>query len=61
MNFTKQDMEQRIMKDISRNDRELMQAITESMFVFDNLILSDERSLQTLLRSVWIMNCWFLL
>ena len=52
MNFTKQDMEQRIMKDISRNDRELMQAITESMFVFDNLILSDERSLQTLLRSV---------
>ena len=40
------------MKDISRNDRELMQAITESMFVFDNLIMSDERSLQTLLRSV---------
>ena len=52
MNFTKQNMEQRIMKDIARNDRELMQAITESMFVFDNLILSDERSLQTLLRSV---------
>ena len=38
------------MKDISRNDRELMQAITESMFVFDNLIMSDERSLQTLLQ-----------
>ena len=52
MNFTKQNMEQRIMKDISRNDRELMQAITESMFIFDNLIMSDERSLQTLLRSV---------
>ena len=52
MNFTKQNMEQRIMKDISRNDRELMQAITESMFVFDNLIMSDERSFQTLLRSV---------
>jgi flagellar motor switch protein FliG len=52
MNFTKQTMEQRIMKDISRNDRELMQAITESMFIFDNLIMSDERSLQTLLRSV---------
>ena len=52
MNFTKQNMEQRIMKDIARNDRELMQAITESMFVFDNLIMSDERSLQTLLRSV---------
>ena len=52
MNFTKQNMEQRIMKDNSRTDRELMQAITESMFVFDNLIMSDERSLQTLLRSV---------
>ena len=52
MNFTKQNMEQRIMKDISRNDRELMQAIQESMFVFDNLIMSDDRSLQTLLRSV---------
>ena len=52
MNFTKQNMEQRIMKDISRNDRELRQAITESMFIFDNLIMSDERSLQTLLRSV---------
>ena len=52
MNFTKQNMEQRIMKDISRNDRELMQAIQESMFVFNNLIMSDDRSLQTLLRSV---------
>ena len=52
MNFTKQNMEQRIMKDISRDDRELMQAIQESMFVFDNLIMSDDRSLQTLLRSV---------
>ena len=52
MNFTKQNMEQRIMKDISRNDRELMQAIQESMFVFDNLIMSNDRSLQTLLRSV---------
>ena len=52
MNFTKQNMEQRIMKDISRNDRELTQAIRDSMFVFYNLIMSDDRSLQTLLRSV---------
>ena len=29
-----------------------MQAIMESMFVFENLIMSDEKSLQVLLRSV---------
>ena len=52
MNFTKQNMEARIMKDIAKNNKNLMQAIQESMFVFDNLIMSDERSLQTLLRSI---------
>ncbi len=52
MNFTKQAMELRIMKDIARDNKDLMQSIQESMFVFDNLILSDDRSLQTLLRSI---------
>ncbi len=52
MNFTKQNMEVRIMKDIARADKNLMQNIQESMFVFDNLIMSDDRSLQTLLRSI---------
>ena len=52
MNFTKQAMELRIMKDIARDNKELMQSIQENMFVFDNLILSDDRSLQTLLRSI---------
>ena len=51
MNFTKQAMELRIMKDIARDNKDLMQSIQESMFVFDNLILSDDRSLQTLLRA----------
>ena len=51
MNFTKQAMELRIMKDIARDNKNLMQSIQESMFVFDNLILSDDRSLQTLLRA----------
>lgn len=51
MNFTKQAMELRIMKDIARDNKGLMQSIQESMFVFDNLILSDDRSLQTLLRA----------
>ena len=52
MNFTKQNMEARIMKDIGKGDKSLMQAIQESMFVFDMLIMSDDKSLQTLLRMV---------
>ena len=52
MNFTKQNMEARIMKDIGKGDKGLMQAIQESMFVFDMLIMSDDKSLQTLLRMV---------
>lgn len=52
MNFAKQDMEQRVLKDIRKDDKDLMQAIQDNMFVFDNLIKSDDRSIQTLLRSV---------
>ncbi|MFB0993640.1 MAG: flagellar motor switch protein FliG [Paracoccaceae bacterium] len=52
MNFTKTVMEQRIMKEIRKESKELMQAIQDSMFVFDSLVQSDERSLQTLLRSI---------
>ncbi|MBO6854427.1 MAG: flagellar motor switch protein FliG [Marivivens sp.] len=52
LNFTRQNMEQRILKDIRKEDKELMQAIEDNMFVFDNLVQSDDRSLQTLLRSV---------
>lgn len=52
MNFTKQTMEARIMKSLAKEDKNLMQAIQESMFVFENLIMSDDKSLQTLLRSV---------
>lgn len=52
MNFAKQDMEQRIMKEIRKQDRDLTEAIQDSMFTFDNLIKSDDRALQTLLRQV---------
>jgi len=52
MNFTKTAMEQRILKDIRLEDKELMTSIQDNMFVFDNLIMSDDRSLQTLLRSL---------
>ncbi|RCL75094.1 MAG: flagellar motor switch protein FliG [PS1 clade bacterium] len=52
MNFTNQNMEARIMKNIGKDDKILMQSIQESMFVFETLILSDDKSLQTLLRNV---------
>jgi len=52
MNFTNQNMEARIMKNIGKDDKVLMQSIQESMFVFETLILSDDKSLQTLLRNV---------
>ena len=52
MNFTKQDTEALIMDVIGQEDRNLMQAIQESMFVFDNLLDSDDKSIQTLLRNV---------
>ena len=40
------------MNALKDDDEDLMIAIQESMFVFDNLIMSDDKSLQTLLRSV---------
>ena len=38
MNFTQQDTEQRIMKVLGKDDKDLMQAIQENMFLFENLI-----------------------
>ena len=52
MNFTKQTMEQRVMKNLGEKDRNLAKEIQESMFTFDTLILMDDRSMQTLLRNV---------
>ncbi len=52
MNFCKQDMEGRIMKDILKEDKSVMQGIQDNMFVFETLLLSDDKSLQTLLRAV---------
>ena len=40
------------MKSLGRDDKQLMQLIQENMFVFDNLIMADDKSLQTLLRNV---------
>ncbi|ARE84649.1 Flagellar motor switch protein FliG [Roseovarius sp. EC-HK134] len=52
MNFTRQDMEERIMKDIRKDDKSLSEDIQDNLFVFDYLIKSDERALQTVLREI---------
>lgn len=52
MNFTRQDLEERIMKEIRREDKDLMEDIQDNLFVFDYLIKSEDRALQTVLREV---------
>ena len=43
MNFTKTEMESRILGAIKKEDRDLMAEIQDNMFVFENLGGSDER------------------
>ena len=52
MNFTNQEQESKIMKSLGKDDKHLVIAIQESMFVFENLLKSDDKSLQMLLRNV---------
>jgi flagellar motor switch protein FliG len=52
MNFTRGGDEARIMRELRKDDKDLTTAIQDNMFVFDNLGISDDRSLQTLLRAV---------
>lgn len=52
LNFTRTEMEQRILGTLRKEDKDLMQSIEDNMFVFDNLIKSDDRSMQTLMRSI---------
>ncbi|MEL6550207.1 MAG: flagellar motor switch protein FliG [Pseudomonadota bacterium] len=52
MNFTRQDMEERIMKDVRKQDKGLSNDLQDNLFVFDYLIKSEERALQTVLREV---------
>jgi flagellar motor switch protein FliG len=51
MNFTKTVIEQRIMRSLAKADKNLMAAIQDNMFTFDNLIAVDDKSMGTLLRS----------
>lgn len=52
INFSNNSIEKKILETIKENDADLLLAIQDRMFIFDNLILSDERALQTLLREV---------
>ncbi|MFD0857504.1 flagellar motor switch protein FliG [Roseovarius aquimarinus] len=52
MNFTRQDMEERIMKDLRKDDKSLTDDISDNLFVFDYLIKSDERALQVVMREI---------
>jgi len=52
MNFTKTAMEQRIMGKLAKSDKNVMTQILDNMFMFENLIAVDDKSMGTLLRSV---------
>ena len=42
MNFTKTEMETRILTSIKKEDKDLMAEIQDNMFVFENLSSSDD-------------------
>ncbi len=52
MNFTKTDMEGQILGSISADDEELANKIQDNMFTFENFDALDNRSVQTLMRSI---------
>jgi flagellar motor switch protein FliG len=52
MNFTKSEMETKIMGDLMNRDEDLTTRIQDNMFVFDNLEGVDARSIQVLIRNI---------
>jgi flagellar motor switch protein FliG len=52
LNFVDGANEQLVLKAVAENDENLSQQIQDQMFVFDNLIDVDDRSIQTLLRDI---------
>jgi len=52
MNFTKVELEGKIMEGVSKIDEELALRIQDNMFTFDNLSGLDNRSIQTLMRNI---------
>lgn len=52
LNNAKRTTEQRVMPKLAKLDKETARAIEEEMFIFDNLLALDDKSMGTLLRSV---------
>jgi len=52
VNNTRQSAEQRIIRSLGKLDKTLARMIEDEMFVFDNLMALDDKSLGTLLRTV---------
>lgn len=52
MNNVRKEVEQRIIKGLSKRDKGVAQSIEEEMFVFDNLIDMDDKNMGTLMRSI---------
>jgi len=52
MNFTKSDLESQVMSSLISLDEDLAQRIQDNMFVFDNLVGIDNKSIQVLMRNI---------
>ncbi len=52
MNFTKTEIEGAIMGSMESADQDLAQRIQDNMFVFDNLVGIDNKSIQVLMRNI---------
>lgn len=52
MNFLSGDNEAALMESLRNYDEEMAQKIMDEMFVFDNLVEVDDRSIQTILKEV---------
>lgn len=52
MNYVRGGADRRILGELTQIDEDIGQTIQDQMFIFDNLLSLDDRSMQTLLRSV---------
>ena len=52
MNYLKSNVEASIMKELTKKDKDIAKEIQENMFDFENLIGIDDKSMQTLIRSL---------
>ena len=52
MNYLKSNVESSIMKELTKKNKDIAKEIQENMFDFENLIGIDDKSMQTLIRSL---------